>query len=232
MKTTVAQLIAGIMLLAYGLTGHAEVYRCVDTEGHVIFTQHPCGPAQQGEKVNLDGADINRKPKAEVCKEVEKLANLLFPHINETDSILDVYTDLGGRGDLSAGITAAVNYVFNFRYNPKARQSDVVALTHAKCLDGGFGRITEKDLPDWGKIKYIKEKPKEQAQTKQSREEQAKTCRQYDEKLAHLQERLTKAKDKSEKLQIQVDKEYYEGLKKEQCKAANQKPGDKAKVSN
>jgi len=206
-------------LCVYGMSGYAAVYRCVDANGNVIFSQHSCGPDQQSEKVNLDGIDVNRKPKPEVCKEIKKLAELIFPHISETDSILDIYSDLGGREYLSAGVTAAVNYVFNFHFNPKARQSIVVELTHAKCLDGGFGRITEKDLPDWEKIKYTKEKPKEQKQTKEQQEAQEKLCKEYDEKLTHLQARLAKAKDKSEKLQIQVDKEYLEGVKRDKCKA-------------
>ncbi len=201
----------------YGLSVHAEVYRCVDDAGHVIFTQHRCGPEQESEKVNLDGFDSNRKPRPQVCKQVEKLADLLFPHINDTDSILDIYADLGGRGSLSAGITAAVNYVYNYRYNPRARQTDVVALTYAKCLDGGFGRITEKDLPDWDKIKYNQEKPKHQKLTKQQQAEQEKTCQQYDEKIKQLRERLENAKDKSKKLQARVDVEFYSELKRKQC---------------
>lgn len=225
MKTAVIQLLTGFLLLAYAFSGHAEIYRCVDENGHVIFTQHPCGPAQEGEKVNLDGIDVNRKPTPQVCKQVEKLASLLFPHINDTDSILDVYTQLGGREYLSAGITAAVNYVFNFRFNPKARQMQVVALTHAKCLDGGFGRITTKDLPDWDRIKYTREKPKGQQQTKQQREEQEKTCKQYDEKIKQLRAQVAKVKDKGKKLQARVDMEYYDELKRKHCEVpATSKP--------
>ena len=223
MKTIFTLLLAGIALFGFSLVGHAEVYRCVDEAGHVNFTQHPCSPTQESEKVNLDGFDTHRKPGPAVCKDVEKLADLLFPHIHETDSILDVYTNLGGREYLSAGITAVVNYVYNFRYNPKARQTNVVALTHAKCLDGGFGRITQKDLPDWDRIKYTREKPQAQKQTAAERQAQAETCNEYNEKLTHLRERLAKARDKSEKLQVQVDKEYLEQQLQKHCKAVTEK---------
>ena len=220
MKRTRARLITGIMMLACAVSSHAAVYRCVDDTGDVIFSQHPCSPAQEGEKINLNGMDVNKKPKPEVCKEIKKLAELIFPHITQTDSILDVYTDLGGREYLSAGVTAAVNYVFNFRYNPKAKQAEVVELTHAKCIDGGFGKITQSELPDWNKIKYVKEKPKEHKLTKQEQEEQAKTCKEYDAKIKDLKDRMAKTTVKSEKLQMQVDKEYYEGLAKEKCSKA------------
>ena len=220
MTITRAQLLVVILLFAYGVSAHAEVYRCVDDMGKVTFTQHRCSPGQEGEQVKLDGANFNRKPKPEVCAEVKKLADLVFPHITQTDSILDIYTDLGGRQHLSAGITAAINYVFNFRYNPKARQSEVVELTHDKCLDGGFGQITQKDLPDWDKIKYKKEKPKEQQQSKQQQAEREKVCKEYDVKIKDLKERMATTKDKSKILQSRVDKEYYEGLVKEKCSKA------------
>ncbi|MBI1423806.1 MAG: DUF4124 domain-containing protein [Gammaproteobacteria bacterium] len=223
MKPTRRQYIAGILLLGVGGYGHAEIYRCVDDSGHVIFTQHRCAPTQESERVNLGNVDVNRKPKPAVCRQVERLAELLFPHINETDSILDVYTQLGGREYLSAGVTAAVNYVFNYRYNPKAGKNEVVALTHAKCLDGGFGRITEKDLPDWDRIKYKQEKPAEAKPTKEEQAQLEKTCAQYDTKLTELHKQLETTKDKSKKLQVRVDLEYYEGLKRKQCKAADKK---------
>lgn len=215
MKTSAVQLLAGLLLLASSLSGHAEVYRCVDEAGHVIFTQHHCGPAQESEKVNLDGFNVNRKPDPQVCKQVEKLAELIFPHINDSDSILDIYSQLGGREYLSAGITAAVNYVFNFRYNPRAGKANVVALTHAKCVDGGFGRLTEKDLPDWDRIKYKSEKPRQQ--TEQQQQEIEKTCKQYDEKIMQLRDRMKKAGDKGTKLQARVDMEYYGELKRTHC---------------
>ena len=217
-----AQLIATIVLFSYALCSHAEVYRCVDSSGHVVFTQQACGPAQQGEKVNLDGADVDRKPRPQVCKQVEKLADLIFPHIKETDSILDIYSNLGGRAFLSAGVTAAVNYVFNFRFNPKARQTDVVALTYAKCLDGGFGQIGKKDLPDWDKIEYVKAAAKAE---KQAELQKLQECRQYDDKIRRLRARLKTAKDKSVKLQARVDMEYYDELKRKHCEVpATSKP--------
>ena len=91
---------------------------------------------------------------------------------------------------------------------------------NAKCIDGGFGKITQSELPDWNKIKYIKEKPKEHKLTKQEQEEQAKTCKEYDDKIKDLKDRMAKTTVKSEKLQMQVDKEYYEGLAKDKCSKA------------
>ena len=223
MKPTFMQCIAGVLLLGVGSYGHAEIYRCVDDSGQVIFTQHRCAPTQESERIDVGGADVNRKPKPAICKQVEKLAELLFPHVNETDSILDVYKQLGGREYLSAGVTAAVNYVFNYRYNPKAGKTEVVALTYAKCLDGGFGRITEKDLPDWDRIRYKQEKPPEAKQTTEQQAELEKTCEQYDTKLTELRKQLESSKDKSKKLQSQVDLEYYEGLKRKQCKSTEKK---------
>lgn len=218
-KFSAISLITLCLLLGNSSNAHAEIFRCTDDSGHVVFTQDPCGPSQQSEQVNLDKLDKNPKPSARVCAQVEKLANLIFPHIHETDSILDIYSDLGGRKYLSAGTTAVVNYVFNFRFNPKAKQTNVVALTHDKCLDGGFGRITEKDLPDWDRIKYAKKKPEKNKTIKQGQQSSQAQCKQYDEKIKALREQMANAKDKSQKLQARVDLEYYSNQKREHCEA-------------
>jgi len=209
--------VISVFLLLFAVTVEAEVYRCVDATGGVIFTQKPCAPHEEGEKINLDGFNTAKKPNPHVCHEIKNLAEVIFPHIAKTDSVLDVYSNLGGREYLSAGVTAAVNYVFNFRYNPKAKQDEVVELTYAKCLDGGFGQITERELPDWGSIKYSKEKSKGNEPGKAQNAQPSKACQQYDEKIKVLKEKMASAKTKSEKLQAQVDTEYYEGLKKDQC---------------
>jgi len=214
------------ILLLNTVTGlcHAEIYRCTDSEGHVVFTQQRCAAGQSSERVNMEGLnDLGDKLKSDskVCGKIRELADLVFPHVGKTDSILDIYHDLGGRKNLSAGVTAAVNYVFNFRYNPKARRTDVVELTYAKCLDGGFGKIRQQDLPAWEKIKYVKEKKKaDQARAREmagKQEKQAGQCAQYRKDLIRLRQRMANTKDKSAKLQARVDLEYYRQLLKDKC---------------
>jgi len=199
---------------------HAEIFRCTDSDGHVVFTQQRCASTQTSEKVDMEGLnDVGGrgKPGEKICKDVKKLANLIFPHINQTDSILDIYSDLGGRENLSAGITAVVNYVFNFHYNPKARQVDVVNLTYSKCLDGGFGRITQRDLPDWDKIKYAREKEQQDKASTEQKQQQARQCEEYRQKREQLQRRMAGTKDKSARLQARVDWEYNEQQLKNKC---------------
>lgn len=224
MNSRVLQLFAVTILLCMALAGHAAIYRCVDQAGNVLFTQHHCAPGQQGEVVNLgqNESASEKKPRVKVCKEVEKLADVLFPHVNQQASILDVYSDLGGRASLSAGITAVVNYVYAFRYNPKAKKNDVVALTRNKCLDGGFGNITEKDLPDWSKIKYLGKKPEKKTEpkptlTKEQLAERHVACQDISEKLARARKRLGVAKSKGQKMQARLDVEYYTHQAQEKC---------------
>jgi hypothetical protein len=217
--------ISAIVLLgARAGLSRAEIYRCTDSNGHVVFTQQHCAAGQSSERVNMEGLnDLGSKLKsdAKVCTRIKELADLVFPHITDTESILDIYTDLGGRKNLSAGVTAAVNYVFNFRYNPKARRSDVVELTYAKCLDGGFGRIREKDLPAWEKITYAKEKKKtDQAEAREKTEQRDKLagdCAQFRKNLIRLQQRMASARDKGAKLQARVDLEYNRQQLKDKC---------------
>jgi hypothetical protein len=220
MNSRITQLIIAALLLGWGLSSYAQVYRCVDKAGHVTFTQQRCAPGQSSEVVNLGQTEAVAKPKPAICKQVARLAKLVFPHIRQTDSILDIYSALGGRGQLSAGITAAVNYVFTFRYNPKAGQAVVVALTQGKCLDGGFGNLTSKDLPDWSKIKYAEAQTKPAKPTKPQVAADNKTCQQYLAKLSRLRKQMATAKTKSARMQARVNLEYEEGLRQEKCGSA------------
>ncbi|MEJ2450006.1 MAG: DUF4124 domain-containing protein [Gammaproteobacteria bacterium] len=218
MRTWPTQFIPAILLLAWGISAHAAIYRCIDKTGNILFTQHHCASGQQSEVVNLGKNDAVQKPRPAVCKQVEKLAEVLYPHIAATDSILKIYTNLGGREYLSASITSVVNYVYNFRYNPKARQSNVVALTRDKCLDGGFGMITKKDLPDWSKITYVQKKTKTKpALTREQLSERRKACQAYAEKLAQARKRLAGARNKGQEMQARLDVEYYKGLQRDKC---------------
>ena len=208
-------------LLAVSSVSQAAIYRCTNESGEVIFTQKPCGPDQQGNEVKLDLKKENKEISPEVCKDVRYLAELMFPHIAAEESILKVYDDLGGRGNLSAGITSVVNYVYNFRYNPKAKQAEVLRLTHEKCLEKGFGVLSKKDMPNWEKIKYSIEKQEDKILSDDSQAEPERkgpeTCESYDLKIKHLQERLAQPLNKSDMLRLQADKEYLEHLKQDQC---------------
>jgi len=213
-----------VLSIAWAGNCRAEIYRCTDSEGRVVFTQQHCAANQSSEKVDMEGLnDLGGKIKSDVkvCKKLKELADMMFPHISKTDSILDIYADLGGRKNLSAGVTAAVNYVFNFRYNPAAGRTDVVALTYSKCLEGGFGKIREKDLPDWGEIRYVEEQKKaDQARDRQKaaqHEARAEQCGTIRNNLHQLRQRLAGAKDKSTKLQLQVDLEYNKQQLADKC---------------
>lgn len=228
MNTSVAQLCAAALLLCWALPGYAAIYRCTDNTGHVTFTQHRCAPGQQSEIMNLgqNESAAEKKPRAAVCRQVERLAEVMFPHISQKNSVLDVYSDLGGREYLSAGITAVVNYVYSFRYNPRAVKSNVVTLTRDKCLDGGFGNITEKDLPDWNKVKYVQKKPKQApvekpALSKEQLAERRDACRDITEKLEQARKRVDSAKSKGQEMQARLDVEYYTSQAQQKCAGLN-----------
>lgn len=220
MKSRVTQLIIASLWLGWALPAFAQIYRCVDKSGNVTFTQQPCSPGQSSEVVNLGQTETTPKPTPAICKQVARLAKLVFPHIQQTDSILDIYSALGGRGELSAGIAAAVNYVYTFRYNPKAGESEVVALTQGTCLDGGFGRLSSKDMPDWSQIKYAQAQDKTAKPAKKQLADDNKTCQQYLQKLSTLRARMAKAKTKSDRMQARLNLEYAEESRKEKCGTA------------
>lgn len=227
MTSRVARLFAITILLCWVLPGYAAIYRCTDGAGHVLFTQDHCAHGQQSEVVNLGRNDSSSEtnPGSSVCRQVEKLAEVIYPHIQQKKSVLDIYSDLGGREYLSAGITAVVNYVYAFRYTAKAKKSDVAALTREKCLDGGFGDIKKKDLPDWKKIKYVRKKTeKKPVLSKEQLAKRQAACQDISHKLEQARRRLDDAKNKGQKMQARLDVEYFTKQAKQKC--------DKGKIAN
>lgn len=220
-----------VCIAAGPILSHAAVYRCTNEAGEVIFAQTPCPAGQQGEELNITVPKQNKEIDPAVCKEVRYLAELMFPHVAQEDSILKVYDDLGGRENLSAGITAVVNYVYNYHYNPKASEAEVLTLTYEKCLDKGFGYIGKNDLPQWDKIKYkvrTADEKKRDAQKRnetspdpEQKQEMKEACGNYAKKLDYLREKLAEKLEKSEMLRLQTDKEYLEQQQKEQCGKKN-----------
>lgn len=164
-------------------------------------------------EIDVDEADIDPA----VCEEIRKLAELIFPHIHTEESILTMYNKLGGRGSLSAGVTSAVNYVYNFRYNPEARQALVVRLTQEKCLERGFGVIKQSDLPDWNRIAY---QPQEKSKEPDAVAKPAganSNCAKYREAIVTLEAKIKSASSKSDELRLQSDKEHMQHLLRENC---------------
>lgn len=205
-----------ISLLGLPIASQA-VYRCVDEAGNTTFSQQPCAPGQASDRVTLeidvDEADIDPA----VCEEIRKLAELIFPHIHTEESILTMYNKLGGRGSLSAGVTSAVNYVYNFRYNPEAKQALVVRLTHEKCLERGFGVIKQGDLPDWNHIAYQPQEKTNGADTAAKPASANSNCEKYREAIDTLEAKIKNAQSKSDELRLQSDKEHMQHLLRENC---------------
>lgn len=193
------------------------IYRCIDNIGNTTFSQLPCAPGQEAGQVDIETGDEELRVDPAVCEEIRRLAVLIFPHIHTEESILTVYDKLGGRAGLSAGVTSAINYVYNFRYNPQAKQDLVVRLTHEKCLEKGFGIIRRDELPDWARFTY---EPDKAATAGERTGEQGATnsnCVKYQEDIRKLTVQLRKAQSKSDELRLQADKEHMEFMLREHC---------------
>lgn len=51
-------LVIGAILLAFGQAGHTEAYRCEDANGHVMFSDEPCG--ENAEAIELETSAPNQ----------------------------------------------------------------------------------------------------------------------------------------------------------------------------
>ena len=123
----------------------ARVFRCVDSDGHVTYSQSPCPADQQSDQMRgLSGA---RHEDGSLCGLARKLAATAFLDMAdgvEPSAVIDQY---GGLNHVNAPTLGVINFAASLRYNDELSPQRVGALTFSRCREGGFGKLQPGDLP-------------------------------------------------------------------------------------
>ncbi len=123
----------------------AAIYKCVDAEGNVGFSEVPCAAEEQSSTVNVGSS--GPKMEERVCELVTLYAEDVFKRMRkhgDSTRELDRYGGVYGAGSAIVGV---VNYVYGFRLDENASARRVAGLARSKCENGGFGRIRFEELP-------------------------------------------------------------------------------------
>ncbi len=123
----------------------AAIYKCVDAEGNVGFSEVPCAAEEEASTVNI-GASGPRVDE-HACELATLYAEDVFKRMRgngDSSRELDRYGGIYGAGSAILGV---VNYVYGFRHDENASARRVASLTRSKCENGGFGRIRFEELP-------------------------------------------------------------------------------------
>lgn len=203
----------------------AKVYRCTDSSGNVSYSQQPCSGAAKSREMDIGGsASLGEASSTDVCREVALMAQGLYPSVRDRKDVSHVFDDLGGLGSLSSATVNIVNYTASFRFNKTVSASKVGSLSYKRCKRNGFGRITERDLPDWNRVgghsldPEIRQQIMRNRHHTSNRNQLSQICNKYDKMLEIIDKRMAAPMDELEKTKLAAEREMIFATRAENCK--------------
>jgi len=122
---------------------HADIYKCKDADGNIMYSQTPC-KKQKSEKI---GNSASGKPEAKDCSFAGRFAVTTARHMRAGSRSDEVFNRYGGLDSLSKSSIGVINYVYSFRTNDDVTEERIGGLAQAKCQAGSFGEVSCEVLP-------------------------------------------------------------------------------------
>ena len=138
---------AGLLLLIAGasvgpVAAGADIYRCTDTDGGVVFKQTPC-VAEPSDAKETEGAGKNA-PQCDYANRFAFEAGRLMRAGLRSDELFNRY---GGVDALSRPAMGVINYVYSLRTDDDVSVDRIASLAEAKCRARAFGEVACATLP-------------------------------------------------------------------------------------
>ena len=122
---------------------HADIYKCKDASGNIMYSQTPC-KKQKSEKI---GNTASKKPEATDCSFAGRFAVTTARYMRAGSRSDEIFNRYGGLDALSKGSIGVINYVYSFRTNTDVTEERIGGLAQAKCRAGSFGEVSCEVLP-------------------------------------------------------------------------------------
>ncbi len=133
--------VALVVVCANPVDLRAEIYKCKDADGSLIYSQTPCSTeAPVTVKSSSSGSTLD-------CSYANKFAVATARTMQGGAASDQVFNSYGGLGVLSRGSIGVINYVYSFRTNDNVTAERIAGLAQAKCQAKGFGDVSCEALP-------------------------------------------------------------------------------------
>ena len=209
---------------------HAEVYRCTAESGTVIFSETPC----KGSDATILNIDTGEKPNKttkknsdKVCKEVQYMAEALFPHIKGKRYATEVINKFGGVHALTSPTSNLINFISFYRYHETLNVKQMGVIAFERCKSGSLGKLTLKDIPDWRALGYTSlsnsghpDAGKDNGSSTKPNNH-SKLCAEYSQVLKLISTMIKESHDKNEISNLKSDRAYIEHIRRENCDLKN-----------
>ena len=135
-----------LLLFSTGALAQAGIYKCVDADGGIVFSQLPCAPQPPADRTNeadevTDATPIN-------CEPLQRFAARAAGLMQAGVSAANIFARYGDVETMSPGASAAINYVYSLRSNDLLSVEDIAAQTEAQCEAHAFGDASCAALPE------------------------------------------------------------------------------------
>lgn len=137
--------LAALISVGVAAPAEARVYRCTDAAGKISYSQVPCPADVRSDTMRLGNKERQDK---DLCKLARDLAIKSYEDMragSDSSAIMDQY---GGVDYISPATLSVINFAAGFRYNDDLDAQRVGAMAFARCREGGFGQLSQGDLPE------------------------------------------------------------------------------------
>ncbi|MBU1191018.1 MAG: DUF4124 domain-containing protein [Gammaproteobacteria bacterium] len=131
--------------LIYQDAVQAAVYRCKDAAGKVAYSQAPCPAEQQSDQMR--GINSTVRQDKDLCRDARDLGIHAFTSVRSGSEPAAVIDEFGGLNYINPPTLGVINFASSLRYNTDVTPQRVGSMTFARCLEGGFGKLSAGDLP-------------------------------------------------------------------------------------
>ena len=127
----------------FGGDANADIYKCTDVDGNVMYSQTPC-KNQASESV---GRTDSKSANVMDCSLASRFAITTARHMRAGSRSDEVFNRYGGLDSLSKGTIGVINYVYSFRTSANVSEDRIGVLAQAKCRARSFGDVSCEALP-------------------------------------------------------------------------------------
>ena len=138
-----ALLAVAMLLCSYGV--QADVYKCVDAEGVMTFSQVPCQGNPQAIKVDGAGSDRNSEPAD--CRMAYRFAYQTAQSMQDGATSSEIFDRYGGLDSVSKGTLNLTNFVYGYRASNSMSAQRVAGLAQSMCQSGSLRNVSCEELP-------------------------------------------------------------------------------------
>jgi hypothetical protein len=131
--------------LIYQEAAQAAVYRCKYSAGKIAYSQLPCPAEQQSDQMR--GINSTVRQDKDLCRDARDLGMHTFTEVRGGSEPTEVIDEFGGLNYINPPTLGVINFAASLRYNTDVTTQRVGSMTFARCIEGGFGKLSAGDLP-------------------------------------------------------------------------------------